>query len=86
MLTCREVTRTNATDELSEAGIGRRLAVRLHLFMSQDCRRYAAQIRAIGEAARGLFGQTTDSGSLEDLKARILSQAPKGDGTGNGVT
>ncbi len=86
MLTCREVTRAIATDELSEAGIGRRLAVRLHLFMCRDCRRYAAQIRAIGEAARGLFGQTTDSGSLEDLKARILSQAPKGDGTGNGVT
>ncbi len=86
MLTCREVTRTIATDELSEAGIGRRLAVRLHLFMCRDCCRYAAQIRAIGEAARGLFGQRTDSGSLEDLEARILSQAPKGDGTGNGVT
>ncbi len=56
------------------------------LLRCRYCRRYAAQIRAIGEAARGLFGQTTDSGSLEDLKARILSQAPKGDGTGNGVT
>ncbi len=86
MLTCREVTKVIATDELSEAGIGRRLAVRLHLLRCRHCRRYAAQIRAIGEAARGLLGQTTDSGSLKDLKARILSQAPKGDGTGNGVT
>ncbi len=84
MLTCREVTRAIATDELSEAGIGRRLAVRLHLFMCRDCRRYAAQIRAIGEAARGLFGQTTDSVGLEDLKARILSQAGA-EGPGNGV-
>ncbi len=86
MLTCKEVTKAIATDELSEAGIRRRLAVRLHLLQCRYCRRYAAQIRAIGEAARGLFGQATDSGSLEDLKARILSQAPKSDGPGNGVT
>jgi hypothetical protein len=86
MPTCKEVTRAISTDELSEAGFGRRLAVRLHLLKCRYCRRYAAQIRALGDAARGLFGQTTDSVGLEDLKARILSQAPKGEGTGNGVT
>ena len=86
MPTCKEVTRAISTDELAEAGIGRRLAVRLHLLKCRYCRRYAAQIRALGDAARGLFGQTTDSVGLEDLKARILSQAPKGEGTGNGVT
>jgi len=86
MPTCKEVTRAISTDELSEAGIGRRLAVRLHLLKCRYCRRYAAQIRALGDAARGLFGKTTDSVGLEDLKARILSQAPKSEGTGNGVT
>ncbi len=86
MPTCKEVTRAISTDELSEAGIGRRLAVRLHLLKCRYCRRYAAQIRALGDAARGLFGQTTDSVGLEDLKARILSLAPNGEGTGNGVT
>jgi len=86
MPTCREVTRAISTDELSEAGIGRRLTVRLHLLKCRYCRRYAAQIRALGDVARGLFGQTTDSVGLEDLKARILSHAPKGEGTGNGVT
>ncbi len=86
MQTCREVTRAIATDELSEAGIGRRLVVRLHLLRCRPCRHYAAQIRSLGEAARRLFGQTTDSASLEDLKARILSQAPKTQGKENGVT
>ena len=86
MPTCKEVTRAISTDELSEAGIGRRLAVRLHLLKCRYCRRYAGQIRALGDAARGLFGKTTDSVGLEDLKARILSQAPKGEGTENGVT
>jgi len=85
MQTCREVTRAIATDELSEAGIGRRLLVRLHLLWCRPCRHYAAQIRSLGEAARRLFGQTTDSASLEDLKARILSQA-KTQGKENGVT
>ena len=66
--------------------LARRLVVRLHLLMCRPCRHYAAQIRSLGEAARRLFGQTTDSASLEDLKARILSQAPKTQGKENGVT
>ena len=73
MLTCKEVTRAIASDELVSAGWQRRLAVRLHLFMCRHCRLYAAQIQAIGAAARSLFGrQEDDPRTLERLERGIL--------------
>lgn len=77
MLTCREVARAIATDELADAAWPRRLAVRLHLLGCRHCRRYASQIRAIGSAVRALFAQhETDPERLERLREEILGRAP----------
>jgi anti-sigma factor RsiW len=47
MLSCREVTE-RASDYLDRAlPLRQRLAVRLHLFMCQHCRRYLRQLRAV---------------------------------------
>jgi hypothetical protein len=54
MLRCNEVTRLVASERLQTAGLMTRLGVRMHLMVCRYCRRYVAQLRAIGRAARGL--------------------------------
>lgn len=75
MLTCKQVARTIAADELATAGWRRRLSVRLHLVMCRHCRRYARQLRAIGGAARRLFDSgLREPGSRERLRRSILDR------------
>ncbi len=75
MLTCKEVSRIIASDELAEAGLRRRLAVRFHLWMCRHCRRYATQIRQLGDMARGMFrGRSEDPETLARLQNQILEQ------------
>jgi hypothetical protein len=77
MLKCKEVTRAIAGDELATADWRRRLSVRLHLLVCRHCRRYARQLRIIGEAARHVFGSTTpDSPSRQRLRRSILDRIP----------
>ncbi len=73
MLSCKEVTRKIASDELVEGGWRERLAVRLHLLWCRHCRRYVAQLRAIGAAARNLWGaRAQDARTIERLERQIL--------------
>ena len=75
MLTCKEVSRIIASDELAEAGLRRRLAVRFHLWMCRHCRRYATQMRQLGDMVRGMFrGQPDDLETLARLRNQILEQ------------
>ena len=75
MLNCREVTRKIASDELAEAKWSQRLAIRLHLFMCRYCRRYVAQLRAIGASAREFWGPGFgDPNTLERLESKILER------------
>jgi hypothetical protein len=62
MLPCKEVSRLIASDELREAGFGKRLAVRLHLLMCIHCSRFASQIRRIGMTSR----QVADADRIDD--------------------
>ena len=79
MVSCKELTRKIASDEFAEAGWKERLAVRLHLLGCQHCRRYAAQLRAIGAAARNLLGRRPqDPSALERLERQILERSPGG--------
>ena len=79
MLSCKEVTRKIASDELAEAGWRERLAVRFHLLLCRHCRRYAVQLRAIGAAARNLWGpRSEDAPSLERLEHEILDRGLPG--------
>ena len=81
MLSCKEVTRTIASEELAEAGWWRRVQVQLHLRMCQHCRGYAAQLRVIGNAARDLWGpRLGDEGpeTVKRLEAAILKGRDRG--------
>ncbi len=79
MLKCKDVTRKIASDELAEAGWGERLGVRLHLLLCHHCRRYVAQLRSIGTAARNLWGsRSQDPPTLERLEPRILELSLSG--------
>ncbi len=76
MLSCKEVARKIASDEFQGAGWRERLALRLHLLLCRHCRRYAAQLRAIGAAARNLWEPTSqDSPTLERLERQILERS-----------
>ncbi len=72
-MTCKDVAEAIGRDEWRAAPRWRRLALRLHLLMCSPCRRYAAQIRAIGTAVRSLFRkQAEDMKILERLQETIL--------------
>ncbi len=75
MLNCKEVARLTASDELAEAPWSDRALVRLHLFMCRHCRGYAAQLRAIGAAARDRWDSgVVDQASFERLESSILER------------
>ena len=88
MMSCKEVHELVASDALAEAGLWRRLGLKLHLLMCKHCRNYAAQIRAIGAVAHELFRKGVwDRDALDRLEADILHQAteppaPPGDDEG----
>ncbi len=78
MLTCRDLTRMIASEEFAEAGWRRQLVVRFHLAMCRHCRRYAAQLRAIGKAARRMLrGGDADPATLDRLERAILDRSPR---------
>ncbi len=70
MLRCNEVTRLVASGDADHAGVFRRVQLWLHLQMCEHCRRYVAQMRAIGRAARELLG----AGSEDPLVLRRLEK------------
>ncbi len=77
MLTCKDVATTIGRDEWRAAPRGRRVALRLHLLMCRHCRRYAAQIRALGTAARSLLQEHgEDPTVLARLHETILNRPP----------
>jgi len=81
MLSCKEVTRKIASEEFAEAGWRQRLGVRLHLLLCRHCRRYVAQLRAIGRAAHSLWRvrpEDEDTDVLKRLEEAILKGAPRG--------
>ncbi len=83
MLTCKDAAKAIGQDKWRTASWWRRLALRVHLLMCRHCRRYAAQIRAIGTAARRLFReQGEDPKALERLQERILSRSETTPGSG----
>ncbi len=75
MPTCKDVATAIGQDDLRTLPWWRGLALRLHLLMCPHCRRYAAQIRAIGTAARRLFQEHgEDPQTLERLQETILGR------------
>ncbi len=74
MPTCKDVATGIGQDDLRTVPWWRGLALRLHLLMCPHCRRYDAQIRAIGTANRSLFREHgEDRKALARLHETILS-------------
>ncbi len=87
MLSCKEVTRIVASDEIAGAGWRRGLVIRFHFLFCRHCRRYAAQLRAIGQSARKLLGfGSEEPEGIRRLERAILQRLPDGptDSTGGG--
>ena len=75
MTNCKEVVRLIASDELADVVWANRALVRLHLLMCRHCRGYAAQLRAIGAAARDQSdSDMVDRASFEKLQSSILER------------
>ena len=75
MLTCEEVAHLLSTDDAVDGKLSDRLRVKLHLFMCKHCRAYAAQLRALGEAAHGLKNEYTgEQVALDRMEETILQQ------------
>ncbi len=75
MLTCKETAKAVAQDELRTGSWRRRVALRFHSLMCTHCRRYAAQIRAVGTAVRSLLREHGENPTvLERLHKTILSR------------
>ncbi len=75
MPNCEEVARLVASDELADAVWSDRALVRLHLLMCRHCRGYAAQLRAIGAAARDRWDLgAADRAAFEKLQNSILER------------
>jgi hypothetical protein len=77
MLRCNEVTRLCASEDIRGAPWRTRIAVRLHLVMCRNCRRYVRELARIGAAARALLRDDADEvDQNEDLIRRVLSEPP----------
>ncbi len=74
MQSCKEVARLIASEELADVGWLTRTLVRLHLMRCHHCRCYAAQLRAIGAAARDRWDSGPDALALERLERSILER------------
>ncbi len=75
MLNCKEVARLVASEELADTAWLSRALVRFHLLRCRDCRGYAAQLRAIGAAARDRWdSDVADRTSFEKLQSSILER------------
>ncbi len=79
MLSCQQVARMVSSGALEDAGWLRRLSARMHFLMCRHCRRYEAQIRAVGTMASKAYGSAPDDpAALRRLEADILSRVPGG--------
>ncbi len=79
MPNCQEVARLIASEELADATWLSRALVRLHLLRCRDCGAYAAQLRAIGAAARDRWDLgVVDRAALEKLESSILERCLDG--------
>jgi len=73
MPSCREVARLVASGDLGQLGRIRQAMVRLHLATCDHCARYSRELKAIGAAARRLFGiEPLDPARMESFRRAML--------------
>ena len=72
MLSCAELARIVASEELADSGWRRRAGISFHVLMCRHCRRYVNQLRTIAKAARLKLDGQTDPDTLSRLERAIL--------------
>jgi predicted anti-sigma-YlaC factor YlaD len=77
MLSCKEVSHDLLADEHKSAGIGRRIAIRVHLLMCDNCRRFAAQLQRMNETMRELRADGDRASGDDEAAQRILERVRK---------
>lgn len=73
MYSCSQVAKCIASDEFLTAGLFRRLAIRLHLAMCENCSRYLRQLRKLAATLRETQSEIPVS-EVDNTKQRILKQ------------
>ncbi|MCC1496349.1 zf-HC2 domain-containing protein [Alcanivorax sp. 1008] len=68
MLKCRDVPAEAEALLDGELSLGRRVALRFHLFMCGNCRRYLGQLRLLLGAVPQMHGQASDEEVDQVLK------------------
>jgi hypothetical protein len=72
MLSCTEVARILASDQLRDASWKRRFSLRIHLLMCRHCGRYAKQLGLIGTKARQPWTATdADESALKRIEQNL---------------
>lgn len=71
MLVCKDVPRRWASDDLQRGARGPSLALRMHLMICRNCRRYLRELALIRAAARAEAAEAEASG-CEKLAGRVV--------------
>lgn len=74
MLTCKDVSHDLSADIHRTGGLRRRLAIRLHLLMCENCRRFASQLRQVQLAMQELCDAGGHEIRDEQAEHRILDR------------
>ncbi len=75
MLNCRDVARSLASEEQTDAGRRHSLAIRLHLLMCRHCRRYASQLDLLGRATKKAMQPGPEELELKRRLEKTLMEA-----------
>jgi hypothetical protein len=73
MLRCSEIVRLTSSDEYLTAGILKKLQIRLHLAMCENCSKYVRQLRALAAAFRKTTIAVPPS-DVETAKSHIIQR------------
>lgn len=79
MLVCRDIPHRWASDDLERGQRGPSLALRMHLMICRNCRRYIRELVAIRQAAREL---ATDDANRQEKFERRMREMVRGNGEG----
>lgn len=74
MYRCAEVVRLISSDEYLAAGFWRRIQIRFHLAMCDNCSKYARQLRVIARAFRNKTVEDIPAADIENAKSRIFQR------------
>lgn len=71
MLVCRDIPHRWASDDLERGQRGPSLALRMHLMICRNCRRYIRELVAIRQAARA-EAAAMDASAYARVERRVL--------------